>query len=158
MATKEQLQTAWALATEYHQGQMYGSETPYIKHLMDVTEGVKRFCKFKEYDDETVYAYMIVAILHDILEDTECTAPDLRHAGIPEHCIDAVLLVSKNHNWDGLTNYYLRIWGNHLALIVKREDTFKNLTQSHNECSMGRIAKYSRQLVRLNSLKEAKGE
>ena len=56
--------TAWEVAAIAHAGQMYG-DMPYIKHLIDVVN----ILRDNGYDDD----YVIVGILHDVLEDTEVT-------------------------------------------------------------------------------------
>lgn len=154
MTTRDQLAEAWLIAIEYHAGQMYGKERPYIWHIIQVTEGVKRYCRAQGMHEEAVYDYMIVAILHDVLEDTSCTPAILLERGIPVLCISSVMLLSKNLDWVDQKTYIKRIWGNHKSLIVKREDTFKNLTQSQKESNNGRIIKYCAQLDSLYAIRD----
>lgn len=64
--------------------------------------------------------------MHDVLEDTDVTADDLRQAGIPFEVIDAVRTLTKNSDEPNLDAYYARITANPLALAVKAADIANN--------------------------------
>ena len=66
MSTKPTLKDAIDLATQHHEGQFDKGGKPYIGHPMRVME--KMMLK----------DYKIVAVLHDIVEDTSITLQDLK--------------------------------------------------------------------------------
>lgn len=66
----EKLHMAVLFATEYHMGQdRKYSEVPYISHPINVMEIVRTVSS-----DE---AMLVAAVLHDVVEDTECTQSDI---------------------------------------------------------------------------------
>lgn len=148
MSDKYPLQTiAWELAEKYHQGQRYGKH-PYIYHLSQVCEGTRRASTKRGYHGLGIDKACSVAILHDVLEDSSCTVGDLINAELPlEVCLAVTCLTkSKDVTYD---HYIARILHNEMALMVKREDTMMNLTQSQHEGSIKRVNKYANQLARL---------
>ena len=136
------LHQAWQLAVEKHGSQMYG-DRPYSAHLHEVYMAVVR-----SGGSETA---QIVAILHDVLEDTDCRVAEVSSVFGLE-VFQAVLMLTKI---DGLSydNYIWAIRNNPLALEVKIADTLCNLTQSHKEGNLQRIRKYSKQLYLLTKPK-----
>lgn len=71
------------LCKEYHADQKDKNGRVYYEHPIRLATQV-------ESDEEK-----IVALLHDIIEDTPITALDLENYGIPKECIDAVMLLTK---------------------------------------------------------------
>ena len=76
--SNEQLEIAIELALKYHKGQMDKGGNPYILHPLKVMNDVDRM------------ESKIVAVLHDIIEDTECTVDILREFGIDEDAIESI--------------------------------------------------------------------
>ena len=74
----EQLEIAIELAIKYHKGQIDKGGNPYILHPLEVMNNVDRI------------ESKIVAVLHDIIEDTECTVDTLREWGINEDAIESI--------------------------------------------------------------------
>ncbi|HML67437.1 MAG TPA: GTP pyrophosphokinase [Clostridia bacterium] len=68
-------------AFDAHRGQYDKSRLPYITHPLHVAESMKS-------EDECV-----VALLHDVLEDTDCTVEDLINMGITNRQIAALELL-----------------------------------------------------------------
>lgn len=124
-------QIAWALAMRYHAGQLYGKH-PYIKHLQDVVNSLAG-----QADDRLV----LIAILHDILEDTSCP-PEVLTALFEDKVVDAVWALTKGKE-EARSDYLARVKGNPLALVVKRHDSLCNLTESMKRGDMKRVAKYA---------------
>lgn len=149
MGNYEYQSIAWDLAEKHHQGQRYG-KFPYTYHLNQVCEGVRRSAKKLNHDASYVDQACAVAILHDILEDTECTSADLLSIGLPIPVVEAVDRLTKidGESYEGYIHHILH---DSLALMVKREDTMMNLTQSQHEGSVKRVNKYATQLARLYS-------
>ena len=80
------LEKAIALATQRHAGQMDKAGQPYIQHPLRVMNSV-------DLEDAK-----IVAVLHDILEDTETTVQELRALGFKAQIIEAINALTKQPN------------------------------------------------------------
>lgn len=83
-AKKEELFTAIGIATYAHEGQWYG-DLPYIHHPLGVMEKVK-----SDIDA------MIVAVLHDVIEDSEYDAEALIGLGICDRNVRAVEALTRD--------------------------------------------------------------
>jgi hypothetical protein len=75
----------------------------------------------------------MVAVLHDVVEDTEATTDDLALAGCPSDVLQAVDAISRRPGEDHEA-YLARVAANDLALVVKRADIADN-------CSPDRMAR-----------------
>lgn len=66
--------------------------------------------------------------LHDVVEDTDFTFANLLEAGVPEHIVDALRLLTHAEGTD-YTDYVRNIVnsGNQLAIAVKLNDLHHNL-------------------------------
>ena len=118
-----------------HAGQYDKSGMPYIFHPIHVAE---------QMDDE---ASTIVALLHDVVEDTEVTFDDLRKEGFGEEVMAALELLTHE---DGVPYYdYIRkIKSNEIATKVKLADLAHNsdltrLLREPEEKDLERVEKYS---------------
>lgn len=138
--------TAILHATEAHAGQIYGNG-PYTDHLSDVAGMVVELLVDRTMRRDAV----IVAWLHDIIEDTYVTSDWLRARGYSAHIVEAVVLLTKEWGYD-YTTYIAEIRKNPLALLVKKADTFCNLIQSTKEGDLRRIKKYTKQLQLLGGV------
>src|SRR5690606_2119332 len=65
------------------------------------------------------------ACLHDVIEDSEVSAQDLRASGIPETVITAVELLSKRPG-QSLEGYCTQVRRNALTRLVKQADLADN--------------------------------
>ena len=108
---------AIALARRAHAGQLDKGGEPYINHPLHVAEGM-------ETEAETC-----VAILHDVLEDSDYTADDLREIGMDEDVVAAVELLTHDEAVDYF-DYVRAVRENPLAAKVKRADLEHNLDPS----------------------------
>lgn len=114
------LEVAFGLAQEYHGNQMYGDK-PYAYHLREVF----RLCK----EASLSIKYQLVAILHDIIEDTECPAEKIKR--IFGHEIwKSVNHITHLKNEDYFDSYLPRVKENHIAKTVKFFDLLSNLEHS----------------------------
>ena len=113
----ELVAAAEAIATQAHAGQVDKGGVDYIEHPRGVAA---------QFDPATQPHECAVAWMHDVLEDTDVTADDLRQAGIPFEVIDAVRTLTKNSDEPNLDAYYARITANPLALAVKAADIANN--------------------------------
>lgn len=114
LSYNEQLQFALELAIEKHKNQKDKSGKPYILHPLHVMETVKS-------DDAK-----IVAILHDIIEDTDVTEEDLLNAGLSKHIVDAIVMLTRSRDEDYM-DYVKKLSSNPLAKEVKLADLQHNM-------------------------------
>ncbi|MGF2716335.1 HD domain-containing protein [Bacillus cereus] len=127
------VELAHEIAKKAHVGQVDKAGVDYIKHPETVASFVK-------YDEEKATAY-----LHDVLEDTDLTADDLRNAGIPHNIIEAVQILTKE-KYEPYFEYLSRVKGNAIARVVKLADLKHNSDLSRlstlTEKDLRRLEKY----------------
>lgn len=114
LSYNEQLQFALELAIQKHKNQKDKSGKPYILHPIHVMETVKS-------DDAK-----IVAVLHDIIEDTDVTEEDLLNAGLSKHIVDAIVILTRSRDEDYM-DYVKNLSSNPLAKEVKLADLQHNM-------------------------------
>lgn len=119
---------------EFHDGQKYAGQD-YTYHLFDVESTVIKRHGYEAYE------LRIVALLHDILEDTTYDPLDL-HKEFGETICNAVLAMTKGFGEDYFS-YIERVKSNDLARKVKLCDSFCNLKHSFMEQNQKRIIKYT---------------
>lgn len=124
------------LARQRHRGQTDRAGVDYFKgHLMSVYKIARKMSK-----DENVH---LVALLHDILEDTPTSYNELVDL-FGETVADAVLTVTKKG--DDYSSYINQIKSNPIARIVKIADMTHNSDlsrlQNPNEEDLERRKKY----------------
>lgn len=84
-------ETALGLCLQYHHNQKrHNNVTPYSIHPIMVS---------RSFTDEPV---QIVAVLHDIIEDTKMTLAKLREYGFSEYIIDAIDAITKRKGETGI--------------------------------------------------------
>lgn len=86
--TAPALEDAILLAVLAHKGQRDRADVPYILHPLHVMLEM-------DHQDEDA---MIVAVLHDVVEDTKVTSAYLRSKGYPEHIVEAVDCLTKRED------------------------------------------------------------
>ena len=125
------------LLFEAHKDQKDKSGLPYIFHPFHVAE---------QMDDEDS---TIVALLHDLLEDTSYTVEDLKKIGFNNKVCDAIILMTHDDNVKYL-DYVKKIKNNEIARKVKIADLKHNsdLTRLDiiTEYDLERKAKYAKAL------------
>jgi (p)ppGpp synthase/HD superfamily hydrolase len=130
---KPVLARAIQLAVSYHGLDMGKDGQPYILHPLRVMLNART-------DEER-----IVAVLHDVLEDTHCTAAHLKTVGVPERLVDAVLTLTKRRD-EHYSDFIERISQNPLATRVKLLDLQDNMDllrlQDLDEVDLARATKY----------------
>jgi (p)ppGpp synthase/HD superfamily hydrolase len=142
------LEKAIALAVAGHAGQLDKANRPYILHPL------RLMMRMREEKAQ------IVAVLHDLVEDTETTLEDLRLQGFPEEILAALDRLTHRESED-YESYILRIKDNPLASLVKLRDLEDNmdirrLNHSPSERDWLRLKKYRLAWSVLNDL--PKGE
>ena len=109
LSYNEQFQIALELAVEKHKNQTDKAGNPYILHPLHVMENVNS----KEGK--------IVAILHDIIEDTDITEDYLLKIGLSKRIVDAVVALTRSEDID-YQEYIKNLSSNPLAKEVKLAD------------------------------------
>ena len=136
------LEDALALAAAAHRGQVYPSPTgePYILHPLRV---MLRMATATE---------RIVALLHDVVEDTPTTLADLRRLGYAE-AVAAALDRLTRRDGEAYEAYIVRLAGDPLARRVKLADLADNLANNRRLAPTAavreRLAQYQRARARL---------
>jgi (p)ppGpp synthase/HD superfamily hydrolase len=108
------LERAIAIAVEAHTGQRDRAGRLYILHPLRLMMNVRS-------DEEK-----IVAVLHDVVEDTPWTVADLRREGFPKYLLDALDCVTKREG-ESYEDFVARSAGNPIARGVKIADLEDNM-------------------------------
>ena len=136
---------AMKLCYEAHRDQTDKSGIPYVFHPIHVAE---------QMTDETT---TVVALLHDVVEDTDYTLDDLRAMGFGEEAIDALALLTHREHVPYL-QYVSQIKDNRTARAVKLADLRHNSDTSRldelDEKAMARLEKYKAAIEILESCEE----
>jgi len=111
------LEKAILIAVNAHMGQKDKSGSPYILHPLRVMQNV-----------DTTEA-KIVAVLHDVVENTDVTFDDLIEANIPKHLVITLRLLTHNENLS-YEEYIEKLAENPLAVKVKLADMKDNMDLS----------------------------
>ncbi|UUM26723.1 guanosine-3',5'-bis(diphosphate) 3'-pyrophosphohydrolase [Acinetobacter colistiniresistens] len=114
MATLEQ---AIAFAAQQHAGQVDKANAPYILHPLRVMLNVPDL------------EHKIVAVLHDILEDTDTSTGDLYALGFQTHIVEAIVALTKKQGESRLQAVQ-RTVQNPIARVVKLADITDNMDLS----------------------------
>lgn len=114
LSYNEQFQIALELAVEKHKNQTDKAGNPYILHPLHVMENVN------SKDGK------IVAILHDIIEDTDITEDYLLKIGLSKRIVDAVVALTRSEDID-YQEYIKNLSSNPLAKEVKLADLEHNM-------------------------------
>lgn len=112
---KAPLEHAIAFASRKHAGQLDKTGEPHILHPMRVMLALN-----------DPFARQ-VAVLHDVLEDTDATRSELLHEGFDIKVVEGVVAISKKNGEDYET-YLRRLAKNLIALRVKRADISDNMS------------------------------
>jgi (p)ppGpp synthase/HD superfamily hydrolase len=133
---------AVSLAVRVHTGQVDRAGHPYMLHVLRVTSRVF---------DATA---QLVAVLHDVVEDTPVTLDELRLMGYPEEMVEAIDCLTRRDG-ERYEDMIERIARNPLAVRVKLSDL-----QDHMDLRRGteitpddleRIARYQKAYRRLTT-------
>ncbi len=137
MSLPPSLEDAIVLATRAHLGQLYPSPEPepYILHplrvMLRVTSPVAR----------------IVAVLHDVVEDTDVTFRDLEERGFGKSILNALDRLTRRPGED-YDDYIHRLAADPIAREVKLSDIQDNLGNNRalppTPDNLARIARYER--------------
>ena len=144
MTTPNQLAKAIQIASKAHENQVDKANKPYILHPL------RLMMKFENIDEQ------IVAVLHDVIEDSDTTLSDMRNAGFSEEIVSAIDALTKKPGME-YQSYLENISKRSLARNVKIEDIKDNLNLTRlkdiNDKDLERAKKYHNALNFLESTK-----
>ena len=129
------LEDALALALEAHRGHVYPAPDPepYILHPIRVMLGV------------SLPEARIVALLHDVVEDTDLTLKTLKDHGFGLPILEAVDSLTRRPG-EAYEDYIRRLASNPIAREVKLSDLRDNLANNRSlprtDDNLARIARY----------------
>jgi len=136
----EKTKKALKLCFEAHKAQLDKSGMPYVFHPFHLAEQMK---------DETT---TVVALLHDVIEDTDYTFNDLIAMGFDGAIIDAIELMTHEEGVPYM-DYVEKIKPNPIARVVKLADLRHNSDLSRldapTEKDKMRVEKYRKAIVLL---------
>jgi len=135
------LERAICIAAEAHSGQKDKAGLPYILHPLRVMGRVST--------DEA----RIVAVLHDVIEDTDWTPDRLRAEGFSDVVLEALDAVT-NRTGESYEDFVLRAAAHPVGRQVKRADILDNMDPTRisepTERDARRMEKYARGLAVLD--------
>ena len=133
---------ALKLCFDAHKDQTDKSGMPYVFHPFHLAEQMK--------DEATT----IVALLHDVVEDTDYTIEDLRKMGFSEEVLEAITLMTHAPEVPYM-DYVARIKTNSIARAVKLADLNHNSDSTRlevlTEFDLRREEKYKQAILLLES-------
>ncbi len=140
MIYTELTKKALKLSFEAHKDQIDKSGMPYVFHPFHLAE---------QMDTEEK---VIVALLHDVVEDTDYSLKDLENMGFPESVIQALALLTHDKNVPYM-DYVARIKDDPIARAVKLADLKHNSDLSRldfvDEKAIQRVQKYEKAIALL---------
>lgn len=114
---------AWGIAINAHKGQVDKVGKDYFEsHVMDVYDKVEPL--FDKDGNDCVTE--IVALLHDVVEDTDWTTDALREQGFSEEILEALMCVTKQEG-ETYEQFVERAKSNRFACKVKIADLRSNM-------------------------------
>ena len=123
----------------------------YLNHLYSVYDAIENKMN-TEYVDlnsslGTFYRKAtIVALLHDIFEDTNCTEDELKEIGCDDEIINAIKALTRKKEEQYYFDFIKRVSKNDIAKLVKIYDLENNMDirrlQTFGDYEMNRLKKY----------------
>lgn len=139
------IEDAIRLALDKHHGQTDKSGAPYILHPLRVMAGMQ------------TEAERIVAVLHDVVEDSDVTLDDLRRMGYSAEIVAAIDHLSRRED-ETYEQFIQRIKPHPLAVRVKLGDLLDNMDIRRNaaldEKALERFQRYQKAWIELTQIKE----
>lgn len=108
---------------------------PYINHLYSVADKVEgEGCQKSDWFDYGktslsmfYHKAYVVALLHDILEDTDTTEQELRDLGCDDEIINAIIAITRRDDEQYYFDFIERVKKNDIAKLVKIRDLENNM-------------------------------
>lgn len=130
--------SVYSMVKEAHKGQLYGKKDYFEYHIMAVVRKVKELYSGYSRDLRDLG---LVALMHDLLEDTSITKEYLEHLNMDECIIDAVVSITKLKR-ESRSQYLDRVSKNFLARKVKIADALVNLENCIKDNNIKRAEYY----------------
>ena len=131
---------AMKLCFAAHKDQTDKSGLPYVFHPFHLAEQM--------HDEDTT----IVALLHDVVEDTDYTFEDLQALGFSDAVVEAIRLMTHPEGMPYM-DYVARIKPNPIARAVKLADLRHNSDLTRLDCvdqkALDRVQKYQKAMALL---------
>ena len=135
MKRGEMLSAAIHIATNAHHGQFDKGGNPYILHPFAVMGLL----------ESTEEELQCMALLHDVVEDTNITYNELREAGMSDRVIEGVRILTKQRG-QSYEEYKELVFSSRDAMIVKTADLTHNTDirrlKGVSQKDIERMAKY----------------
>ncbi len=142
MIYTDKTKNAMKLCFEAHKDQVDKSGMPYVFHPFHVAEQMK--------DEVTT----IVALLHDVVEDTKYTLDDIAARGFGQDVVDALALMTHDKNVPYM-EYVAKLKNNPVARAVKLADLAHNSDPTRldviDEKAKERLDKYKKAIAILEA-------
>lgn len=136
---------AMRIAYDAHHGQVDKTGLPYIYHPIHLAESMT--------DEDST----IVALLHDVIEDTALTLEDLSRVGFCEDVLTALALLTHNPA-ESYMDYVSRLSTSPLALRVKLADLRHNSDMTRLDSvdlkAENRLKKYEKAMQLLEAVSD----
>jgi len=137
------LAKAIALAAQAHVDQVDKAGEPYILHPLRMM--MRLAAQVGPQDPQLAEAAQIVAVLHDVVEDTAVGLDDLQAAGFSAAILEAIDCVTRRE-MESYSEFIERSQSNSLARLVKLADLEDNMDlkrmEKLTEESMARLERY----------------
>lgn len=127
-------QKAMKLCYKAHEGQYDKGGVPYVFHPIHIAE---------QMDSEEE---ICVALLHDVLEDTDYTVEDICDLGFPDSVIEAVNCITRPKGMEYL-EYIKQVKKNKLATKVKLADIENNLDEQRLALCICNVEKLKKRYI-----------
>ena len=107
---------AYLICEKVFAGKNHSSGIPYMDHLVAVAD---------DFSDDKA---KVIALLHDIIKETEISANDLNYIGFPSDIVKAVILMTreKDESYDAFINRMINS-NNNMVIQIKKSDLEKNM-------------------------------
>ncbi|MBR2047913.1 MAG: GTP pyrophosphokinase [Oscillospiraceae bacterium] len=143
MIYTELTKKAMKLCFEAHKNQVDKSGMPYVFHPFHLAEQMK--------EELTT----IAALLHDVVEDTDCTLDDLGNMGFPAEVLEALSLLTHDDSVPYM-EYVAKLKENPIARAVKladlRHNSDLNRLDHVDETALARAEKYRQAMALLEKV------
>lgn len=144
MEKSEPMTCALDLVFKAHAGQVDKGGTDYVEHVLRV------MYRLRFLGEE----YMLVGLMHDVIEDTEYTADDLLGMGFSKRVVDGILSVTRHaYGEETYAEFVKRAKENELGREVKIADVTENMDTSRlgelTDKDYSRLRRYRKALEEL---------
>lgn len=144
------------IAYNKHSGQIGKDGIPYFCHPYHVAERIDELCERTNMSKKEHEALICVALLHDVLEDTDMTIDNLYQEGFSDNIVHAIIALTRRKR-ETYRDYIERCGENTYAAVVKTFDLVHNMNLSRLDAPTSidekRYKKYKKALDLLNTSK-----